>query len=252
MAEEKESHAHKGSAKTEGKKEASKAEAHKHAEPAEPAPAEEKKEEHVHKHEEKAAPKKPAEKKKAKKAVKAGEESVEEESSEGVAAEAEAEPKEKKPVKKEKKVKVPFKPPVEKIVEVHARKFEGKDAETFAEVNLAKKKKPRFIGPELWKKPQLKERWRTPRGIDSKQLEGKRGKPLMPSIGYKKPEEFRGLTPAGYVPILVKTTEDLAKLKPKQDGAIIAASVGRKKRNEIIKAANAKKIVVLNPRRGEV
>jgi large subunit ribosomal protein L32e len=194
---------------------------HKEPEHKEPEHAKEKKEV-VPKSEEKESPKKPAKK-----------------TSEKDKAEKDKKPEKKK---KEKKIK-----PVEKI-EFLGDKVLSKDEDAL----LSKKKgKPRFIRQEYYKLPRLKDVWRKSRGIDSKKHEGKRGKGETPQDGYKNTEEIRGITPQGFFPYVVRNLADLDKIDTKKQAAVIGATVGRKSRNEIIKAANGKKITILNPRKGE-
>lgn len=195
--------------------------AHKEHEHKEHEHAKEKKTEET-KSEEKESPKKPAKK-----------------TSEKAKAE-----KDKKPEKKKKERKIK---PVEKI------EFLGDKALSKEENALLSKKKgkPRFIRQEFHKLPRLKEVWRKSRGIDSKKHEGKRGKGETPQDGYKNTAEIRGITPQGFFPYVVRNIADLDKIDTKKQAAVIAASVGRKSRNEIIKTANGKKITILNPRKGE-
>ncbi|HHQ44590.1 MAG TPA: 50S ribosomal protein L32e, partial [Candidatus Altiarchaeales archaeon] len=90
--------------------------------------------------------------------------------------------------------------------------------------------------------------WRRPRGIDSKQLEEKRGKGKVPKIGYKNPDT--GII-AGLRPTMVTSVADIRAMDAKTEGAMIAKQVGRKKRNMIIQEANKLNIAILNPRKGE-
>ncbi len=114
-----------------------------------------------------------------------------------------------------------------------------------------RKKKPLFLRQEGKKFKRLAEKWRVPRGIDSKQQDGMRSKGRVPSVGYKNPKEVSSLH-MGYVPVVVYNTLGLAKVKSQTEAAVIASSVGRLKRNQIIEQANKMKVVVLNPRRGEL
>ncbi len=153
-----------------------------------------------------------------------------------------AEPKEEKEVKKVEKVKKEKK--IEKI------KFHEK--KDISDVLKLRKKKPRFMRQELPKLKRLKDKWRRPRGIDSKKQEGKRGKGKLPKIGYKKPTISREIHPLGFYPVLVHNIKELKLINPKGEAAIIARVIGRKKRNEIIKSANKLKVTILNPRKGEI
>ncbi|GEM_PF-999851 len=167
----------------------------------------------------------------------------------------EPEEKEKKVEKDktdEKKEKIKKEIPVEKIL-FHGRKKLSKDEERIHKIRFREEKAmPNFIRQELNKRKRLKDVWRKPKGEDSKQAEGKRGKPRNPGIGYKKNKETRRLHPSGFYPLMVHNVLEMEKIDSKKEAAIIAGSVGRRKRNEIIKVANKNKITILNPRRGEI
>jgi len=153
-----------------------------------------------------------------------------------------------KKVKKEKKEK-----PVEKIQYVKVkRKLEGEEKRLFKIAYRMKKKKPKFLRQQYGMLKRLDNVWRKPKGIDSKLRVGKRGQGHRVKIGYKKPEAIRGIHPSGYWPVMVNNINDLEKIDNTKQAAIIASCIGRKKRNEIIKKANELKIVILNPRKGEI
>ncbi len=113
------------------------------------------------------------------------------------------------------------------------------------------KSHPRFSRQELGRFAGLEDRWRRPRGIDSKKIEKKRGKGALPSIGYKKPVSEAQLH-YGFRAKRVFNTTELSQVDPKTEAAVIASCVGRRKRNQIIEEANKLKITILNPARGEV
>jgi len=153
-----------------------------------------------------------------------------------VEAKAEAKPKKEE---KKKAVKKPKEHPVTKIKFLPKPEKAGKS-----------KSKPRFVRQEGGRYKRLKDVWRRPTGIDSKKLEKQRGKGLLPSIGYKKPASESGLH-YGFEAVRVFQVKDLKAINPLKHAAVIAAAVGRRKRNLIIEEANKLKITVLNPRRGE-
>jgi protease I len=185
------------------------------------------------------APEKPAKKakEKAEKAAKKSKE-YEEKHEEGA---------KKVKEKKEKKGRE-----IEKITFYEKRKLEGDEKRLFKVSYKQKKKRPKFARQELTFRTRIDDAWRKPRGIDSKQAEEKRGKGCLPKVGYKSPNLVSGLHPTGYKPVIVHNVNDISKLDNKIEAAIISAVVGRKKRNDIIKMANEKKIVILNPRKGEI
>jgi len=171
------------------------------------------------------------------------EESGKERKVEKVEREREEEKEVEKPRDVEKKEKV-----IEKI-KFHAKRI--LDRKVFSLIYRKKKRKPKFLRQEFGKLKRLKEKWRRPRGIDSKKRVGKRGKGKLPKIGYKKPENLRHLHPSGYRPILIHNVKELENLDPKKEAIVIASAVGRRKRNDIIRIANEKKIAILNPKLSE-
>ena len=123
----------------------------------------------------------------------------------------------------------------------------------FAEgkIKVARKGKPRFTRYELYKCKKLKDVWRTPKGMDGKKKEGKRGKGAMPSIGYRNPGGSYGVI-KGFKAVQVSGLGGFEGIDHTTQAIVISACIGRKKRNVIIEEANKRKIVVLNPRKGEL
>jgi large subunit ribosomal protein L32e len=152
--------------------------------------------------------------------------------------------------KEEKKADVKKAPIAKK--HLHIEKIKFREKKDISEVKKLRKKTPKFTRQEFGKFAKLDDKWRTPRGCDSKKDEGKRGKGASPKIGYKRPAEAREIHPSGFYPVMVRNPTELSIVDPKTHGAIISAAVGRKKRNEIIKAANNLSITILNPRKGEI
>jgi large subunit ribosomal protein L32e len=111
-----------------------------------------------------------------------------------------------------------------------------------------KKKKPRFRRHECCKLSKLSDSWRKPRGSHSKVRQKHKGKPRMPGIGFKTPEEVRGLNARGYKEVRISTPSEIEKLDPKTEAAVIAGNVGRKKRLEIMKKAEDKGVRITNIR----
>ncbi len=110
------------------------------------------------------------------------------------------------------------------------------------------KKKGKFKKPGYGKMDKVKNRWRKPKGIDSRQREHSKDKPPMPNAGYMTPQSVKGMSPTGYFPVRVFNVSDLTSINAKTQAVIIASVVGKKKRVEIQKAAQEKKIQVLNYR----
>lgn len=109
-----------------------------------------------------------------------------------------------------------------------------------------KRKKPSFVRQGGKNLKRLGEKWRAPRGSQSKLRKHKKARGFIPHPGYSSPKEVRGLHPSGVKEVLVYNVNDLNKIKENQ-AARIGKSVGRKKRIEMINKSKEMKIKVLNP-----
>lgn len=89
--------------------------------------------------------------------------------------------------------------------------------------------------------------WRRPRGLQSKQRRHYGYRSQIVSIGYGSPARVRGLAPSGYRPILVRTDAELAAIDPKVQAAIIARTVGTRRRLGLEETAKKLGVRVLNP-----
>lgn len=107
-------------------------------------------------------------------------------------------------------------------------------------------KKPEFVVKESNFSPRVKVRWRFPRGRHSKVRQMHCGRPAMPNPGYGAPAAVRGLHASGLEMVVVHNAKELQIVNPKTQGAIIAASVGTKKRLSLLETAQQKKITLLN------
>jgi len=106
---------------------------------------------------------------------------------------------------------------------------------------------PKFRRQEWFRYKRLGEKWRRPKGKDSKMRLGIKGKPPLVKIGYRKKSEQRGLHPSGVKEVLVSNPNQLSGIDPKTHAVRIASSTGRRKREEIMKLASELGIKVLNP-----
>lgn len=111
-----------------------------------------------------------------------------------------------------------------------------------------KQRTPRFQRQESWRYARIHDPWRKPKGVDSHMRLSVKGWPALVKIGYRGPQEVRGLHPSGYRDVLVSNVSELNQLVPNQDAARIRAGVGRRKRIEIAKRAKELGIRVLNGR----
>ncbi|MGC8816573.1 MAG: 50S ribosomal protein L32e [Candidatus Hadarchaeum sp.] len=112
---------------------------------------------------------------------------------------------------------------------------------------MEKRRLPKFRRQEWFRFKRLGEKWRKPRGRDSKLRLRIKGKGSLVTIGYRNPKSLRGLHPSGVAEVLVKSLSDLDKIDATKQAIRIAASVGGRKREQILKRAEELKIRVLNP-----
>ncbi len=89
--------------------------------------------------------------------------------------------------------------------------------------------------------------WRRPRGLQSKQRRHYGYRAKIVRVGYRSPADIRGLTPAGFRPVIVRTREELDALEPKRHAAVIARTVGTRRRLVLEEEARRLGIHVLNP-----
>ena len=110
-----------------------------------------------------------------------------------------------------------------------------------------RKRTPKFRRQEWFRFTKLGEKWRKPRGGDSKMRLGIRGKPAVVSVGYRSPRSVRGIHPSGLSEILVHGPRDLEGLDAGKQAIRIASGVGGRKREKILARAKELGIKVLNP-----
>ncbi|MHB1931603.1 MAG: 50S ribosomal protein L32e [Thermoplasmata archaeon] len=91
------------------------------------------------------------------------------------------------------------------------------------------------------------ESWRRPRGLQSKQRRHYGYRPEIVSIGYRSPALVRGRTPTGFRPVLVRNSSEMGRLDRERDAAVIARTVGTRRRLILEEVARKLGIHVLNP-----
>jgi len=89
--------------------------------------------------------------------------------------------------------------------------------------------------------------WRRPRGLQSKQRRHYGYRAEIVSIGYRSPARVRGLVPSGFLPVLVHSRNELDGLDARRQAAIIARTVGTRRRLVLEEEARRLGIRVLNP-----
>ena len=159
-----------------------------------------------------------------------------------------AEPKKKKaaPKKKPKKPARKKKPKVEVPLRV-----QNTDQRLLKIAQQKKKHKPKFRHEQAHRWIRVSDSWRKVRGIDSATREKRKGRVAMVSSGYRTPKAVRDLHPSLYKEVRVHRASELEELDPDLHAVRIASTVGFRKRQEIMAAADAKMLRVLNPGRGE-
>ncbi|HTZ62424.1 MAG TPA: 50S ribosomal protein L32e [Thermoplasmata archaeon] len=89
--------------------------------------------------------------------------------------------------------------------------------------------------------------WRRPRGLQSKQRRHYGYRSQIVSIGYRSPAAVRGLAPNGFRPVIVRTDADLERIDVATEAAVIARTVGTRRRIVLEETARRLGIHLLNP-----
>jgi large subunit ribosomal protein L32e len=89
--------------------------------------------------------------------------------------------------------------------------------------------------------------WRRPRGLQSKQRRHYGYRAKIVRVGYRSPARVRGLVPSGFEPVLVRNRADLEGVDAATQAAIIARTVGTRRRLVLEEEAQKLGIHVLNP-----
>ena len=124
---------------------------------------------------------------------------------------------------------------------------------TEGKVTIARKK-PKFLRTDSHKMIKLgkgvkkNKKWHKAIGRQNKIRLGRKSYARRPKIGWGTKAEEKGMINE-IKPIRVENVKDVGHLKAGQ--GILIASVGKKKRDEIIKAAGEKKLKILNKYRSE-
>ncbi len=154
-----------------------------------------------------------------------------------------------KPTVKKVKAKAKEEKPKKKV----AKKVETPTRGTLVEprllriANAMRKRQPRFRHEQAHRWVRVSDSWRKLRGIDNATREKRKGRIAMVSPGYRKPKAARGIHPSGYVEVLVHKPSDLEGLDPDLYAIRIGATIGLRKRTEILTVAETMLLKVLNP-----
>jgi len=114
---------------------------------------------------------------------------------------------------------------------------------------LLDRKRPRFVRQAAYRYERIgrDEAWRRPRGLQSKQRRHYGYRAKIVRVGYRSPALVRGLTPAGFRPVVVRMRQELDGLDATRDAAVIARTVGTRRRLVLEEEARRLGIRVLNP-----
>jgi len=96
---------------------------------------------------------------------------------------------------------------------------------------------------KLGKKRKKKQVWRKPTGRHNKMREKRKSVPVVVSIGYRKEKNVRGKI-RGKTPVIIYNAKELSKAG--ENNIIILGKLGKKKKMEIIKYAEEKKLEIQN------
>lgn len=111
-----------------------------------------------------------------------------------------------------------------------------------------KSRKPTYkrIQSNQFAKLRNNQKWRRPKGMGNKDRRNRKGHIGMLKVGYGSPKAIKGTNRHGFKEVLVSNVTDLEKISSKEEVAVISATVGVRKRIEIEKLAQEKKITVAN------
>ncbi|MDD1727723.1 MAG: 50S ribosomal protein L32e [Methanospirillum sp.] len=113
-------------------------------------------------------------------------------------------------------------------------------------LRVRKAKEARFKREGVDKKVTIKDSWRRPRGLHSKQRKLRKAKGPHPDPGYGSPLAVRGMHPCGLREVRVCNLKDIEGVDAATQAIRIGATVGLKKREIIQNKAAEAKIRVLN------
>lgn len=109
-----------------------------------------------------------------------------------------------------------------------------------------KKKKPEFKRQEHFRLKRLGAKWRRPRGRHSKLRIERKARGSLPKPSYSSPRAVRGLNPKGLREVRVFSLGELKGIDPEKEAVVIGGSVGKAKREALIKRAKSLKLSVSN------
>ncbi|RDE17650.1 MAG: 50S ribosomal protein L32e [Candidatus Thorarchaeota archaeon] len=110
-----------------------------------------------------------------------------------------------------------------------------------------KRRLPEFRRENAHRWMKLNNSWRNVRGNDSFTRQKRKGRIAMVAAGYRTPRLARNIHPSMYIEVPVCRATELEGLDPQMHAIRIGGTVGLRKRQEILKKADAMLLRVLNP-----
>ncbi|MBI2545570.1 50S ribosomal protein L32e [Candidatus Woesearchaeota archaeon] len=109
-----------------------------------------------------------------------------------------------------------------------------------------KTRKPDFLRQDAHKVKRLPQKWRRPKGLHSKMRHKFKGYRALVSKGYKSPSSVRGLSGKGLQMVTISSLAELMQLNAETQAAVIARSVGMRKKLLLVDKANERGISIIN------
>jgi large subunit ribosomal protein L32e len=127
--------------------------------------------------------------------------------------------------------------------------LDGKTTRLLAVRQAGDEQRPRFVRQQFYRYPTLERRgsWRRPRGLQSKQRRHYGYRSAVVRVGYRSPAAVRGRTPTGFIPVVVHNARDLAEVDVKTEAAVLARTIGTRKRLVLEETARQRGVKILNP-----
>ncbi len=112
-------------------------------------------------------------------------------------------------------------------------------------------KRPKFIRQDAHRFEKLEKKWVRPAGLHSKIRQKIIGHGVLVKPGYRSPRALRSLSRDGTQLVRVFTVSDIERLDPQKQSALMGGSVGKRKRLELVVAAQKKGLKLTNIRDAE-
>lgn len=105
---------------------------------------------------------------------------------------------------------------------------------------------PSFQRMNVHSKKRVKDKWRKPRGIDSKQRQKLKAYGAIPDVGYRTAVIERYKRSNGLMEVLVSNEKQLVGIDAAKACIRFSATLGKQKREKFAKIAKEKKIKMVN------